>query len=211
VARGPDCPALALDQTCSDERLSVTSLVRVGLVWVFVSTVMLAGLSVAVYLGGSRRRHRNQPRHVTFDDAQVLHLSGESAEAPPLPSEPERRQPAITHPVSAKSGALHRLLAGVQLPCGLERLHPGGEDESLRMAFVTTDYEPRMVAVSVVDELERLGMHVEPLTFTEARAWRDGFELAVTIFLEPKLVIRGRRPAFPNAAPDAVVIEFSVI
>ena len=80
------------------------------------------------------------------------------------------------------------------------------------MAFV--HHRPRaaeVVAVAVVDELERLGMDVEPLSYTEARAWRDGLELAVTIYLEPNRVIRGRRPAFPTAAPDAVVVEFSVV
>ena len=63
----------------------------------------------------------------------------------------------------------------------------------------------------MADELERLGLEVEPLSYTEARAWRDGLELAVTIFLEPRRVIRGRRAAFPTAPPDAVVIEFSVV
>jgi hypothetical protein len=199
------------DQTRNDEG-SVKSLVQIGLVWVALSLLVLAGLSIVVYLGGTRRRNRDQPRLLTFDDAQVYPLAPKAAEPPPPPApEPERPEPAITHPVSAESGALDRLLAGVQLPCGLERLHPGGEDESIRMAFVTVHHEPRMVAVSVVDELERLGMDVEPLSYTEARAWRDGFELAVTIFLEPNRVIRGRRPAFPNTPPDAVVIEFSVV
>lgn len=186
------------------------SLVQVGLVWITVSVVVLAGLSLLVYLGGSRRRDPNQPRTLTFDDAQVYPLNGRTAEPEPAP-EPPKPEPAITHPVSAESGALDRLLAGVQLPCGLERLHPAGEDESIRMAFVTSYEEPRVVAVSIVDELERLGMEVEPLDQTEARAWRDGLELAVTIYLEPNRVIRGRKLAFPNAAPDAVVVEFSVV
>jgi hypothetical protein len=188
----------------------VKSVVQVGLIWIVVSLVILAGLSLLVYLGGNRRKDRNRPRHLHFGDGGFAPGDAPETEIGP-PPEPERFEPAITHPVSAASGALGRLLAGVQLPCGLERLHPGGEDESVRMAFVTRNYEPRMVAVSVVDELERLGMDVEPLSQTEARAWRDGFELAVTIFMEPNRVIRGRRPAFPNAPPDGVVIEFSVV
>jgi hypothetical protein len=194
----------------SDVEGPVKSLLQIGLVWVVVSVVVLGVLSLLVYLGGSRRRDPGQPRSLTFDDAQVFPLTGRPVEREPEP-EPPRVEPAITHPVSAHSGALDRLLAGVQLPCGLERLHPAGEDETICMAFVTTKSEPRLVAVAVVDELERLGMYVEPLNYTEARAWRDGFELAVTIHLEPNRVIRGRRPAFPNAAPDAVVVEFSVV
>ena len=75
---------------------------------------------------------------------------------------------------------------------------------------MTTGYDARVVAVSIVDELERLGMDVEPLSFTEARAWRDGLELAVTIHLEPRRVIRYRRPAFPTAPEESIVLEFSV-
>jgi hypothetical protein len=206
-------PALhSAGEPTSDDEGPVKSLLQVGLVWVAVSVVVLGGLSLLVYLGGSRRRDPNQPRTLTFDDAQVYPLNGRRVEAEPEPEpEPPRTEPAITHPVSADSGVLERLLAGVQLPCGLERLHPVGEDESIRMAFVTTHAEPRVVAVSVADELQRLGMEVEPLDKTEARAWRDGLELAVTIYLEPSRVIRGRRLAFPNAAPDAVVVEFSVV
>lgn len=172
----------------------------------------MAGLSAFVYLSGSRRRSRKNPTYLTFDDAQVYEFAGERRPDPAAPQpEPAHPEPAITHPVSADSGALDRLLAGVKLPCGLERLHPDGEDETLSMAFVTSGYEPRMVAVSVVDELERLGLDVEPLSYTEARVWRDGLELAVTIFLEPRRVIRNRRPAFGSAPPDSVVIEFSVV
>ena len=118
---------------------------------------------------------------------------------------------AITHQVSEDSGSLNRLLAGVQLPCGLERLHLDDEDETMSMAFVTAEAEPRIIAVSLVDELERLGMEVEPLSYTEARAHRDGFELAVTIYLEPRRVIRDRRTAFPKAPTDSVVVEFTMV
>jgi hypothetical protein len=205
-------------------------LVQVGLVWLAVSLVAMAGLSAFVYLNGSRRRQGHEPRQLTFDDAEVYTISGDRrSDAGAVGGEggangdgsgssgtgangvPPRQEPAITRPVSAQSGVLPRLLAGVQLPCELERLHPDGEDEHLRMAFVTTGHDARVVAVSVVDELERLGMDVEPLSYSEARAWRDGFELAVTIFLEPRRVIRERRPAFPNAPADSVVIEFSVV
>ena len=96
----------------------------------FPPVLVLAGLSLVVYLGGSRRKDPGRPRTLTFDDAQVYPLAGRSAEEVPEP-EPPHVEPAITHPVSAESGALDRLLAGVQLPCGLERLHPAGEDETI--------------------------------------------------------------------------------
>jgi len=56
-----------------------------------------------------------------------------------------------------------------------------------------------------------MGLEVEPLSYTEARAFRDGFELAVTLFTEPHRVIRDRRLAFPGAGDEAIVIEFSVV
>lgn len=188
----------------------MSGFIQLGAVFVIVSLLAMIGLSVAVYVGGSRRR---PPEYVTFEEGPaVTPLQAERRAAAPGGDlfDTTRAEPAVTHPIHEDSGTLDRLLAGVQLPCGLERLYPDGEDELVRRAFVTSGYDARVVAVSVVDELERLGMDVEPLSYTEARAWRDGLELAVTIYLEPKRVIRYRRPAFPSVDPDAVVIEFSV-
>lgn len=191
----------------------MSAVLQLALVWFVVSVVVMAALSLFVYLNGARRRERRNPAHLEFEDEEVVSLS---LERRPRASGDillggSLAEPAVNHRITAESGALDRLLAGVQMPCGLERLRPEGEDERLRMAFATHDQEPKVIAVSVVDELERLGMDVEPLSFTEARAWRDGFELAITIHLDPRHVIRNRRPAFPNAKPDAVVIEFSVV
>jgi hypothetical protein len=188
----------------------VKGFVQVGLVWVGLSLLVMAGLSIVVYWRGGRRRDR-RPSQLTFDDARVYSFSPAPSDEARHPADDAPSEPLITRPVSLTSGALDRLLAGVRLPCGLERLHPDGEDENLRRAFFTIGHEPKMVAISVADELERLGLEVEPLSFTEARAWRDGLELAVTIFLEPRRVIRGRRAAFPTAPSEAVVIAFSVV
>ncbi|MCC6437301.1 MAG: hypothetical protein IT196_19890 [Acidimicrobiales bacterium] len=185
-----------------------TWLGRIGLVWLLASMLTMFALSALVFLGSRRKRLSEAgPKYLTFDaPAQLYQLS------PRRGSEYESyAEPAISHPVSADSGALDRLLAGVALPCELERLHLEGEDERERMAFHTKGYEPREVAVSVVDELERMGMDIEPLSYTEARAFRDGFEIAVSIFTEPNRVIRDRRLAFPGADPRSVVIEFSVV
>ncbi|MDH4146152.1 MAG: hypothetical protein OEY23_13405 [Acidimicrobiia bacterium] len=199
-------------------------MLQIGLAWLIVSVLAMVGLTVFVFIGGRRTRALRSDRFVTFDEAQVYSFSAdrrrserdddldEHHEATAAHTAAWREaEPAINHPVSADSGALDRLLAGVQMPCNLERLYPEGEDERIRMAFVTSDHEPKVVAVSVADELERLGMDIEPLSFTEARAWRDGFELAVTIHMDPRAVIRGRRPAFPTAPEDSIVIEFSVV
>lgn len=192
----------------------MTGFIQLGAVFIAVSLLVMIGLSVAVYLGGSRRR--SGPEHLIFEEGErdAVQLPGDRrqrvAAADDLFHPAPADEPAVRHPVHEDSGALDRLLAGVKLPCGLERLYPDGEDELVRRAYVTEGHDARVVAVSVVDELERLGMDVEPLNYTEARAWRDGLELAVTIYLEPKRVIRYRRPAFPSVAPDAVVIEFSV-
>ena len=197
----------------------LATILQVALVWGAVSVVAMAVLSAFVYAGGTRRR--GSAGVLNFEESEVVAIGGErrpaakgsaggpSATLGPPAHELAGSEPAITHQVTTDSGSLNRLLAGVQMPCGLERLHPADEDETVRMAFVTVAEEPRLVAVSVVDELERLGMEVEPLSYTEARAHRDGFELAVTIYLEPRRVVRSRRTAFPTAPVDGVVVEFT--
>jgi hypothetical protein len=174
--------------------------------------LVMVVLTAFVTVGSRRRRHDSGPEYLTFEDrAQVFTFSNRGpSRAASAFDDPNHAEPAINHQVSSESGALDRLLAGVSMPCELERLPLEDEDPAMRMAFVTTGHDARVAAVSVVDELERLGMEIEPLSYTEARAFRDGLEIAVSIYLEPKRVIRGRRPAFPGAPSDSVVIEFSV-
>jgi hypothetical protein len=181
---------------------------RIGLVWLLASVLTMIVLSGLVFAGARRRRlGGNGPAYVSFETpANVAPLSARSRERDRTPPEP-----VVTRRVTAESGALDRLLAGVQLPCDLEPLSVEGDNHRSRMAFVTYGYDAREVAVSVVDELERMGMDVEPLTYSEARAFRDGFEIAVTLYIEPSRVIRDRRIAFPGLRPDAVVLEFSVV
>ncbi len=189
-----------------------TWLGRIGLIWLIASLLVMVVLTAFVTVGSRRRRQDDGPEYLTFEDrAQVFTFSNRGpSRATTAFDGPTHAEPAINHQVSSESGALDRLLAGVSMPCELERLPLEDEDPAMRMAFVTTGHDARVVAVSVVDELERLGMEVEPLSYTEARAFRDGLEIAISIYLEPKRVIRGRRPAFPGAPPDSVVIEFSV-
>jgi len=181
---------------------------RIGLVWLLASVLTMIVLSGLVFAGARRRRLGGDgPAYVSFDTpANVAPLSARTGErARPAP------EPVVSRRVTSESGALDRLLAGVQLPCDLERFVVEGENPRRRMAFVTYGYDAREVAVSVVDELERMGMDVEPLTYSEARAFRDGFEIAVTIYIEPSRVIRDRRVAFPGLGAEAVVLEFSVV
>jgi hypothetical protein len=189
-----------------------TWLGRIGIIWLIASLLVMVVLTAFVTIGSRRRRMDTGPEYLTFEDrAQVYTISNRGPARPGSAFDaPAHSEPAINHQVSSESSSLDRLLAGVSMPCDLVRLPLEDEDPAVRMAFVTTGHEARVVAVSVVDELERLGMDVEPLSYTEARAFRDGLEIAVSIYLEPKRVIRGRRPAFPGAPPDSVVIEFSV-
>lgn len=178
-------------------------------------------LTSFVFVGSRRKRlASDSPRYLTFDSARVVPLTprGRTVGVHPVEVFEELESdlvatpsPVIRHQITASSGALDRLLAGVQMPCGLTRLSVEGEDETRRIAFQTTGIDAREVAVSVVDELERMGMDIEPLSYTEARAFRDGLELAVSIFNEPNRVIRNRRLAFAGADPSGVVIEFSVV
>lgn len=189
------------------------------MVWLLASVLTMVVLSGFVFVGSRRKRLEDESApYLDFDAAaRVVRLSprGRSgtaaAEAAGGGENEAYAEPAIRHPINAESGALDRLLAGVTLPCELERLPIDGEDETKRRAFQTFGYEARAVAVSVVDELDRMGMDIEPLSYTEARAFRDGFELAVSIYTEPNRVIRNRRLAFPGADPAGIVIEFSVV
>jgi hypothetical protein len=193
----------------------MTGVLQLVVAWLAVSVAVMAALTAYVYLSSGRRRGAPAAEFVTFDDDRARAGVGAARVGTPdvidLRDLDERHEPAITHQVSTASGALDRLLAGASMPCGLERLHPDGEDERVRMAFFTRSQEPKVVAVSVADELRRLGIDVEPLSFTEARAWRDGLELVVTLHLEPQRFVRGRRLAFPNAPRDSLVVEFSVV
>lgn len=194
---------------------------RVGFLWLATSLLVMLVLTSFVFVGSRRKRLAgDSPRYLTFDSARVVPLTsrarvGESASADTVDHVDTdlhtASSPVIRHQITASSGALDRLLAGVQMPCGLVRLPVEGEDETRRMAFQTFGFEPREVAVSVVDELERMGMDIEPLSYTEARAFRDGLELAVSIFTEPNRVIRNRRLAFPGSDPSGIIIEFSVV
>ncbi|MFN0027414.1 MAG: hypothetical protein ACKV2O_09590 [Acidimicrobiales bacterium] len=192
---------------------------RVGFVWLATSLVIMVVLSSFVFVGSRRKRMASDsPRYLTFDSARVVPLNrgrGDHAaehDVDGVDGDPHgASSPVIRHQITASSGALDRLLAGVQMPCGLVRLYVEGEDESQRMAFQTFGFDAREVAVSVVDELERMGMDIEPLSYTEARAFRDGLELAVSIYAEPNRVIRNRRLAFPGTDPTGIVIEFSVV
>ncbi|MDY7101133.1 MAG: hypothetical protein S0880_08095 [Actinomycetota bacterium] len=183
--------------------LGASAVIMFGLTsWVFLTGRKPAGRGARVYEFNSDREKKERVAHLHELEAQVAVEVAAAADHPP--------EPAVTHLVTSDSAVIDRLLAGAVMPCGLEHL-PSSEADPNRMAFATAGYDPRVVAVSVVDELERLGLDIEPLDFSEARAWRDGFELAITIYLEPRRVIRDRRPAFPDAPPGAVVIEFSVV
>jgi hypothetical protein len=193
----------------------VDLLVNALIVWLGASAVIMFGLTSWVFITGRRPAGRGARVYEFASDrkkVQVAHLHELEAQMD-VEVQQAAEQPAehaVTHMVTSDSAVIDRLLAGAVMPCGLEHLQSSQPDPN-RMAFATTGYDPRVVAVSVVDELERLGLDIEPLDFSEARAWRDGFELAITIFLEPRRVIRDRRPAFPDAPHDAVVIEFSVV
>ncbi len=199
------------DRAYGDRGFVGTWLGRIAVVWLLASVFVMIGLTAFVFIG-SRRRSSGGRRYLVFSDDAVVplpHGRGYPDDVIDL-SEPDHAEPAVTHPVTSASGSLDRLLAGVTMPCGLERLPLDEVEEEYRRAYMTSGWDPKTVAVMMVDELERLGMDVEPLSYTEARAHRDGLELAVTLYLEPRRVIRGRGPAFPGAQPDSVVIEFSV-
>lgn len=201
------------------------------MVWLVASVLAMAILTAFVFIGTWRRRLAGESfGYVTFEPTgRVIDLTARAGPGHPddghdrehpdapqagtVPTEdegPDRplRRPA---PVSGRSDAVDRLLAGVSLPCGLQELPDDGHDGRRRVAFHTTGHPPREVAIGVVDELERLGVHLEPLSYSEARAFRDGFEVAVTMFVEPGRVVRDRRLAFPGVDPKAIVIEFSAV
>lgn len=128
-----------------------------------------------------------------------------TAPAPPPPG-PRLRPPAATGPHVPLVDAL----AGVALPCGLTYLgtvepEPGTVET---LAFTTTGHDPDDVGAAMVAELERCGYDVLAGAHPrQARASRDGISLRMEVFEHPTTVLRERKPAFPTAAPEAIVVE----
>lgn len=123
-----------------------------------------------------------------------------------VPPGPRLRPPTATGPHVPLVDAL----AGVALPCGLTYLGTvePEPDTAETLAFTTTGHDPDDVGAAMVAELERCGYDVLAGAHPrQARASRDGISLRMEVFEHPTTVLRGRKPAFPTAAPEAVVVE----
>ncbi|MFN0092926.1 MAG: hypothetical protein ACKVWR_22040 [Acidimicrobiales bacterium] len=132
----------------------------------------------------------------------------------PEPASPVEPPGAASLPRQDDAALIERLLVDVKLPSGLVYAAPPTPGQDLdhdRLAFITTEASARELAEAISEELAEAGFEVEPLSAHEARAHRDDAELAVTIYTEPRSVIRDRRPAFPGAAKGAAAVEFSVV
>ena len=187
-----------------------TWLGRIGLLWLVASLLAMMVMSAFVFVGTWRRRLAGLGfGYVTFEPTgRVIDLTTRAF------SEQEELLGAdlsLTRSVSERSGAIDRLLAGVSLPCGLTEVAGQSVQNIGRVAFQTTGFNAREVAVAVVHELQRMGVHVESLSQNEARAFRDGIEVSVTMFVDPNRVVRDRRLAFPSLDSASVVIEFAVV
>lgn len=204
----------------------VQFLLRLLLIVLTVSVVLMVASTAYVVVSRYKRgkvedEEWDGPEFVRDDQVVQISEKARSQWAPSLTEETAESRRSVFAPDSdhrpasvgmismldADTDALVRLLAGVEWPCGLEEL-PGAEPD--RVAYVTTEATSREVGLRVGEELRRLGLDVEAVQHHEARIWRDGLELLMTLYENPRRVIRDRRVAFPTAPREAVVVEFSL-
>ena len=135
--------------------------------------------------------------------------------------EPAARESSDVHPtvsISAGSGSIPvrtrsvaDALTGIQMPCDLAPLTgSGAPDDPTHVVFATEGHPAHRVGVSVGDELERIGCHLEPVDATTLWAERGPDSLEVRIHPDAATTMDGDERRFPTASEGSVVVEFSL-
>jgi len=182
-----------------------STLVQGLAIWLGLSVVVMVGMTGVVMITRARAARESDTLVDLSSEPEVdLGRASLGREGRPRPSEyslPTR------HQVTDQSSVLERLLAGMMLPC---ELAPSPTLSADRWLFVTHGHQPRIVALAIVEELERLGLDVHPVGYTEARARREGLELLVVLHADDESLQSDHRDLHPTALTGDTVVEFLV-
>jgi hypothetical protein len=99
-------------------------------------------------------------------------------------------------------------LTGITMPCDLMPATGSASMDPYRVAFITDGRTATEVGAAVGDELRKLGFEVRSTTPDELLATKDGAQVTVSVHADATIVTVAGTPAFPNARPDSVVVEF---
>lgn len=153
-----------------------------------------------------------------------------AADAAPAPTPvaaatPATAAPAAAAPAPASVATIARaaaapvtvaqVIAGIEMPCGLVPLtlseHDLRYDRGQRAHFVTTLVPETVVAASLAEELERIGLTVKPIGETAAIAQRGRLAVELRISTVGALIDGVASVEFRSAPPNSVVVEFDVV
>lgn len=145
------------------------------------------------------------------------------AEPPPVPRPTTVAGPAADPPVTATSipvpagagtgagpaASLMEALAGITLPCDLLPMTvvEGRTLGARELLLVTSGHTGAEVGRALGEAVAALGYSVTPLGSDRALAARGRDEITITVHDRPDTILAGRRPAFPTAGADSVVVE----
>lgn len=129
--------------------------------------------------------------------------------AAPGPPEPPVASPAGPGADDRPAASLMEALAGIRLPCDLLPMTvvEGRTLGPRELLLVTSGYTGTEVGRALGDAVAALGYAVSPLGSNRALATRHRDEITITIHDRPDTILAGRRPAFPTAGADSVVVE----
>jgi hypothetical protein len=100
-------------------------------------------------------------------------------------------------------------LTGISMPCDLTPVVDTGRlIDPYRVAFTTETSPAATVGAEIGDELERLGFDLTSTAANQLVATKPDTRVTVTIHTDPSAVMIAEGPAFPNARPGSLVVEF---
>ena len=184
--------------------------------WLGVSVVVLARRRM------SSGTFRPQTEDVTEGPAHVVEATS-FPPPPPVDAPPAAAtsQPADDATVAVKappppiasgepSETLAEAISGIALPCDLMPLITDRFEPRVA-AFSTHGYDAAVVGTAVADEFERLGFELDPTGATTIEATRGPDQVQIRLAsaaLDSDSVMETR---FPQARPDALVVEIRLI
>lgn len=103
-------------------------------------------------------------------------------------------------------------LAGISLPCDLMPLTTveGRVLTDREVLLMTREHSPETVGSALGEALEQIGYQVTRMGGNDAIAARGPDQIRVTVHGRPDTLLVGKKPAFPTAAADSVLVELEL-